>query len=211
MDPKETKAKIEEFWEWFVQDESKIRAFFEEEGEADKKMLIETINNKVLDFGMFAWDVAPGRDRQYAFTISPNGNKQRLALSQSIVYLAPKLTHWEFNPAKPAKDWDFQLNIMDDYLTDHTIDTSSWSFSLKKQSARVIDVTFAADNIRRFDRESKLQAAETAITNLLGEKNKIVNIGAIKFEDELQDLPKEESFSIERFVEQFYKEMGMAR
>ena len=76
--------KIDQFWSWFVQMEGPIRSFFTEEEPVNKDLIIESMNNRVLDFGMFTWEIGPGMNQPYYFLISPNGDKERLQISRQI-------------------------------------------------------------------------------------------------------------------------------
>ncbi len=165
--------QIESFWEWFVEYEDTIKEFFDEETLIDKKALIEEINNQVLDFGMFSWEIGPGSSRNYYLTISPNGKPDQLELSRRIMAAAPDLPDWEFHHAKPAKDWNLQFTIYDDFMHERLIDASSWQFALMPHSGGQVDIFLQTDNIDFLDAETRATAGDLVVTNLLGEERKI--------------------------------------
>ncbi|MEM6380665.1 MAG: hypothetical protein AAF705_20950, partial [Bacteroidota bacterium] len=72
--------KIDDFWEWFLLMEQRFLDFFEDRTPGNKEALIEHLNNKVLDFGLFSWEMGPGKTKKYYFTVSPNGNEQRMRI-----------------------------------------------------------------------------------------------------------------------------------
>lgn len=165
--------QIESFWEWFVEYEDTIKEFFDEESLVDKNALIEEINNQVLDFGMFSWEIGPGSSRNYYLTISPNGKSDQLELSRRIMAAAPDLPDWEFHHAKPAKDWNLQFTIYDDFMREQLIDASEWQFALVPKPSRQVDIFLQADNIDFLDAETRATAGDLVVTNLLGEERKI--------------------------------------
>jgi len=64
--------KVKQFWDWFIDNEYQFRAI------TDTKTVVELLNNQVLEFGMFAWEIGIGVEKPHSFTISPNGDKKRL-------------------------------------------------------------------------------------------------------------------------------------
>ena len=175
---KETKIKL--FWEWFQQMEKQIKAFFTEEELVDKEALIEAINNKVLDFGTFSWQIGPGKNKPYYFTISPNGNPEWLRVSRQIVRAAPELRDWEFNHAKPAADWSEPFVLYDDFMMEQTIDPSDWEFVLLRSGPKLMKIILSGSNLARLDLDTRLQAATRIIINTIGEEHRINYISKIE-------------------------------
>lgn len=165
--------KIDAFWEWFVEYGATILEFFDEDSHVDKNALIEEINNQVLDFGMFSWEIGPGRSRKYYLTISPNGKPEQLELSRKIMAAAPDLSDWEFHHAKPAKAWNLQFTIYDDFMREQLIDASEWQFALVPRPGHQVDIFLQAGNIDFLDADTRATAGDLVVTNLLGEERKI--------------------------------------
>ncbi|MEZ5041732.1 MAG: hypothetical protein R2828_17690 [Saprospiraceae bacterium] len=180
-------AKIESFWKWFVQTEDRILTFFSDEVDADKDALIETINNKILDFGLFSWEIGPDRGRRHYLTISPNGDKTRLEISKLIISKAPRLRNWSFYYAKPSKKWDFVFKIYDDFMMERTIEAFRWNYVLLEYADDTLEIQIEANNISFLDQDYKKTAADLVITNILGEEAKIKDINKITIVEELDD------------------------
>ena len=129
--------KIDDFWEWFLLMEQRFLDFFEDRTPGNKEALIEHLNNKVLDFGMFSWEMGPGKTKKYYFTVSPNGSEQRMRISQQLMQSAPNLPDWELNYYKPPKDNELTLSLYDDFLIKRDIDASNWQFFLSRPSSGI--------------------------------------------------------------------------
>lgn len=181
-------AKIESFWEWFSGMEPQYRAFFTEEILVNQNFLIESMNNRVLDFGKFKWEMGEGKEVKYFLTISPNGSPELLDISRQITHLAPSLFDWEFFPAKPAKIWDYTFQIYDEFMRLCPVDASAWRFSMSKNRQGMLDLILEASNIQNLDPDTIKAAGETAVINILGEADFIKRIGSTEiipaFEEE---------------------------
>ncbi len=194
--------QIESFWEWFVEYEDTIKEFFDEESLVDKNALIEEINNQVLDFGMFSWEIGPGSSRNYYLTISPNGKPDQLELSRRIMAAAPDLPDWEFHHAKPAKDWNLQFTIYDDFMRERLIDASEWQFALVPKPGQQVDIFLQADNIDFLDAETRATAGDLVVTNLLGEERKIHYVRRIEVLSTHEEPQEAANQPIKRLKEQ---------
>ena len=58
--------KIREFWDWFVTHEKKFRDV------KDPEKVVEMLNEQVLEFGFFSWQLGEGEYKPHRFIISPN-------------------------------------------------------------------------------------------------------------------------------------------
>ncbi len=174
--------KIHAFWTWFRTQEATYRDFFEEETVLDKDLLIEAMNDQVLEFGLFSWQISEGASRPFQFIISPNGHRERLLLSKYIMKAAPDLPHWEFHAGKPARDWDLQLTLFDNYMIEHTIDASAWTYRLQPHPDGAVTIYLQAENIAHLDAETQQEGAERVVTGLLGEENRIHWVRRVAFE-----------------------------
>lgn len=180
-------TRIQAFWSWFAETEGAIREYFAEEDIVDKAALIEAIDNKVLDFGLFSWQIAPGFSRPFSLTISPNGNKERLKISKMIIQAAPSLPDWEFNYAKPAQDEALAFSLYDDFLVEQAIDASQWRYALVKKTDGRLVVILEAKNVRHLDADTALIAGEQVLTKLLGEELVITHVHRIEVVEELEE------------------------
>lgn len=180
-------ARIRSFWQWFVEMEDNIREYFAEEEMVDKAALIEAINNRVLDFGLFAWEIGPGASRAFYLTISPNGDRKRLKISKRIIEAAPGLPDWEFYYARPAKEGALQFTLYDDFMIEREVDASSWNYALIPQPDNRIEVVLEASNVHHLDPDSRLMAGERVVSNLLGEEATIEHVYRVRVVEELEE------------------------
>ena len=92
------------------------------------------LDNQVLQFGVFSWEIRKTENSKHSFIISPNGKEKLLQLSEAIMGEAPPLIDWEFYPAKPAIDWNFVIEVYDNFFVKQTVNTSNWKYQLTSQN-----------------------------------------------------------------------------
>ena len=177
--------KITEFWEWFEEHEEKFRIITDPNG------VRERLDNQVLLFGIFSWEIGEGRNNTHTFTISPNGNDKMLKRSETIMEYAPDLPKWEFYAAKPSKDWDFTFEMFDSFMMKRTVDAADWEYIIRMTPERKIKILIYTENVDFLDMDDKLVAADLVINNIIGEADKInfvESISFIPFVDEHQEM-----------------------
>jgi len=152
----------------------------------EQQEIVSQIDNLVLDLGRFSWEIAPGKKKPWAFTISPNGDKKLLEQSRNIINSAPELNKWEFNYSKPAKDWDRKFSLYDENVDLQEIDASSWKFVAITGSDKKMDLLIEGPNISYLDTETAKLAAEQVVLNEIGEEARILYVSSIKIEFSLQ-------------------------
>ncbi len=179
--------KIKQFWDWFIDNESEFREV------TDTKRVVELLNNQVLDFGLFAWEIGKGVNKPHSFTLSANGDRRRLQLSKDIFKQAPDLRHWEFHYCKPIKeDWDFTFEVFNSMMVKQTYDASKWEFVLVEEDDQKISILLRAKNIVTLDYDDLPSVGNLIVINLLGEETKILDVHKIDFVDEF--LPEDEKW-----------------
>jgi len=166
------------FWSWFVKNSNNLNS-----NNYDQNILNE-LDKMISDWGL-VWEIGPGLLKENSLTISPNGNKDLLNETNSIISKAPKLDNREFYSAKQSKaNWHL-ARLLD---LDFEVDASNWSYVLLKYEDEKIKILLKADSLSNLDQETKELAADLVLTNLLGEKLKIQKIDFLdiveKFEDE---------------------------
>lgn len=174
MEKDQAVVKITRFWDWFRQNEYRFKDV-EDVGE-----VVDALDNQILEFGLFAWEIREGTRRPYRLTISPNSDRRRLELSRLIVDMAPDLADWEFFYCKPPLPWDFRLEMYDSFMVIQSVDVSDWSFVLLPQPEQKADILILPTNMATFDEEDKRIAADLALTHILGEEDKITYIASIR-------------------------------
>ena len=181
MDQQTLNLKISRFWEWFQQSEQMYREV------TDPQAAVEAMDNYVLEFGLFSWEIGEGKSKPHYLMISPNGDGKRMDISSALIKAAPNLQHWEFLYCKPPMDWDFQLEIYDQFLVKQNIDTSEWEYVLFKLPDNYVEVIVRANNMPEVEMEDKLNAAEMVLTKILGEELFINYLGALEVVRDFND------------------------
>ncbi len=179
--------KVKQFWDWFIDNEYQFREV------TDTKTVVELLNNQVLEFGVFAWEIGVGKRKPHSFTISPNGDKKRLFLSRQIFKQAPELQHWEFNYCRPIKrDWDFTFEVFNSMMIKQEYDASKWEFVLVEEDRQKISILIRATNIVTIDFDDLPSIGDMVVNNLLGEERRINDVHSIQFIDDF--LPEDENW-----------------
>lgn len=194
--------KIDAFWDWFVEQEQTIKAFFTEEEEVDKERLIDEMDNLVLDLGRFAWRIGPEGETSYFLLISPNRNPELLKLSKRILAAAPDLRDWSFYPAKQPRPWDWKLLLHDDWLMEHEVDASGWQYVASERPGGQLEIAFEAANLDHFDAETQKEAVELALINLMGEEWLIRHVERVRVVKELGEGKETEARSVKDLKEE---------
>lgn len=169
------------FWDWFQANEYLFREIIDAEG------AVKAMNEQVLQFGLFSWEIGEGNAKPHSLTLSPNGDKQRLLLSQKIVAAAPDMPDWEFNYCKPPREWDFKFEAYDQYMVRQQFDASEWEYVLQKNEENEMEVFILADNLSLLDDDDEMNAVDMVLTNVLGEENVIHHLDAFEVVDEFNE------------------------
>ena len=199
MDSSILKNKIDYFWEWFVKHERQFREI------SDPVATRELLDNQVLQFGIFSWEIGEGRSKPHSFTISPNGDPKMLRRSEAIVGEAPELPEWEFFAAKPAEDWDFIFKMFDSTMLQQTINASEWKYLIEIEAEQKLKILFYTENIDFLDADDKLSAADFVLNQTIGEMEKIYYIDGVSFIDFLEKDQEEDFKSMAVFKLEFEK------
>ena len=202
MNSAQFRNKINDFWSWFVEHEEKFRII------RDPHAAREMLDNQILQFGVFAWEIGEGRDKPHTFTISPNGNSKMLRRSQAIIGEAPEMKHWEFFAARPAREWDFILEMYDSFMVKQRVDSADWEYLFRLTPEFKVRILLYAENIDFFDDDDKRSAADFVINSIIGEADKIDYVDSIEFipfvnetqEDDIKSL-LELKFEFENLLE----------
>jgi hypothetical protein len=99
-------AQIAEFWNWFQSVANDLA-----QAKFDDKSLLAELEMRVLEMGDVAWELGPGLLEKHALIISPDGAKEWLPVTEHIVDQAPSIPDWEFQSARPPRDWDMRFSI----------------------------------------------------------------------------------------------------
>ena len=169
------KNKINDFWNWFAEHEEKFRII------QDPHAVREMLDNQILQFGAFAWEIGEGKDKPHTLTISPNGNSKLLRRSQAIIGEAPDSKYWEFFAAKPPRDWDFIMEMYDAFMVKQTVDTAEWEYLFRMTPEFKLRILLYAENIDSFDEDDKKSASDFVVDSIIGEADRIDFVDSIEF------------------------------
>ncbi len=188
MDKKLEQKKVELFWDWFEGYEARIRDVVEDHTPYEREAVVRDLDDQILEFGMFTWEIGLGSARHYYLIISPNGDQQLLTRSRLIIQSAPDLPFWEFHFARPVKEWDLKFSLFDDMMNEHHVNASEWKFVLYQDRNNGIDVLIQAGNMVPLDTETKWTAGNMVVTSLIGEECRINNVNKIEIIDRFENL-----------------------
>ncbi|MEM9721926.1 MAG: hypothetical protein AAGA10_21855 [Bacteroidota bacterium] len=192
--------KIAHFWKWFVQMEGPIRSFFTEEEPVNRDLIVESMNNRVLDFGIFTWEIGPGKDRPYYFLISPNGDKERLELSRKIIHQAPDLPNWEFLSARPIQEVELSFSIYDNMFRKCEVNAQQWEFALGGDRRKGVEVVIKALDIEHLDEDTQFEAADRVVMGLIGEAVFIDQIADLVIVNDFSSQEASKSYPIQQLA-----------
>lgn len=193
-------SKIHQFWDWFSKSDHLFKNM------DDPQTAVEEMDNHVLEFGLFSWEIGEGQSRPYYLQVSPNGDGARLDISYKLMKAAPNLRDWEFRYCKPPLDWDYRFEINDQSLVPLTVDASEWEFILKVLPDGLVEVVICAKNMETVDVEDQLNAAEMALTKILGEELVINHLGALEVVKEFS-IPQEKYCRNLRTLRKYFDKM----
>jgi len=203
MNSKVETTRIKLFWKWFEDNEARIRDLLDNDSSGDRAAFIQAMDNQILEFGMFTWEIGHGSNKPFFLTISPNGNWERMELSRLIMKSAPNLADWEFNYAQPLKDWDLTFRLFDNHMIERTLDASGWKFVAERLSGNKVKITIEAGNIAGLDFDTQLAAGNLVITNMLGEECKINHVDKIEMVSEFGQQQKASASIIASLKQRF--------
>jgi hypothetical protein len=163
------KEKIEKFWNWFSDNCNKFGSKFE------NTSLLEELDTRVTSLGDYSWEVGPGKIKENALTISPNGILKLLPETQKIIEHAKTCKDWEYYYAKQPKDWDFVFEYETNDGTNIEINSSSWQYVLLKYEDGMFTIVIEA-KLPELNDDELLAVSEIALDSILGEELRIKTI-----------------------------------
>jgi len=100
-------------------------------------------------------------------TLSPKGDPAFLLLTEQIISKAPSLDKWQFYSTKqPKANW----HLVEVTRENISVNASGWEYVILKYKDGKIELLVKADNLLKYDKDTKELIVEMVLTNLLGEK-----------------------------------------
>lgn len=189
-------GNIEAFWQWFVKNEQTIQACIENNDVKQREFVVDQLNEWILGLGVFTWDVGLDDDDRWFLMISPNGNPEMMTLGNAIMEQAPEHINWLFYAGKPAKNWNRQFCVYDDYMDEHFIDASQWHFLVFTDDDEMLELVIEAKNIPHLDPETAETAAEQFVIQEIGERARILRVSSIDIVSELDSEDEDSKKSV---------------
>ncbi len=174
-----SRVQVQEFWDWFASISDELGANLE------NHEILEALDRWILSFGDLTWEVGPGTMAPNALAISPNGQKEFLAVTNEMVAAAPKCPGWEFHPAKPPKDWRLQFVLEDAQGEPVEVDASGWQYALLGFPDGTFDIVVRVDGLPH-DEDLRHRAADIAIEGQLGEETMLQYVQGLEIVSELE-------------------------
>ena len=188
--------KIESFWQWFVQNDIRIKNSIVQELAEERSYIIEQLDNHILGFGMLKWDLGLDDSQNWFFTLSPNGDKDLLAITERIIENAPHFLSWTFHASKQATFSSEKVSLYDNDMEPLEIDPSKWHYIAFIESDGKIELILEAKNVKNIDEEIIELAANLFVINEIGEKMRILNVSTISVVSEFTSEDEDSKYPI---------------
>lgn len=176
------------FWKWFLDNEARLSA------PLSNRPLLKELQRRIRGLGDYCWEIGPGIAAAHALTISPGGDKERLAETQAIVLEAPEVDGWEFHSAKPPKDWKCRFEIAGADGKPLQIDATAWQCSLLEYPDGFHEVLVVAKSLGNVTEDYQHWAVEVALDGLLGERRRLESIDQVTVIDQFSKQEELHSF-----------------
>jgi hypothetical protein len=173
---------IDNLWDWFEENDELNRRIIYTGDKEKLKELKNAIDEKILVFGHFTWEINAGKSKEYQFVISPNREFELLQLSKKIIAEAPDLDNWEFLYAKEKVAVIEPFKIFDESLDSHLVNVANWKYKLGGETVYVF-----APSLKNIDSETEQHALDLVATALLGEEYRILDIKTLVKVEEFDD------------------------
>lgn len=193
--------KTIQFWKWF-------RTVAEELSKpSDDNRLIEQLDDYVYSIGQeLEWEMGPVgsatevREGVTSYlAISPCLNEDLLSKTQEIIALAPEYKGWAFFPAKPAKGWTGNWDMLNEFDRMISVDANEWKYTLYQFEDKTYDMDIWVNNIDG-NLHTQYIAVDIVITNLLGEEKFMKQIKNIKIVND-SDLNGQDKWTLLKNLE----------
>lgn len=159
---------VADFWEWFVKNESEVKALFSVS--TNSEFVGKLSENVKVMHPALGWELGPGDKGNLFFSLSPNGNRDLLSLTHSIVEASPKLDGWMFWAAKPRKKWKRRMEITRSNES-LTVDFRNWYYSITAyQNREFFDIRFTPEFIDGLNVADYKKLGELYVESELGEE-----------------------------------------
>lgn len=155
---------IEAFWEWFKENEPKIKEIALSGSAAEQAWLKEQLDQHILSIGKFSWEINQGEQSELELVISPNRDYDLFKTSKKVISESPSLENWSFLASKKANLALDPFELYDVSIELRTFQPSQWQVKVDGKTIEVFDPSF-----EKIDDETCLFAAQIALSSYMGE------------------------------------------
>jgi hypothetical protein len=187
--------KAEEFWQWFVKNESIIKQCITEPDNDSREFVIENLNNHILSFGPLKWDLGLNDANEWFFVISPNCDELLLSITSEIIEMAPTFLNWEFHDCVPAKEWNRQFSLYDHEMEILHVDASFWHY-VAFAADDLVELIIEAPNLNYQQEETVAVAGNLFLMNEIGERILIERIAKYSLVPQLDEEDQDYKYPI---------------
>ncbi len=174
------------FWKWFEVSASTLQSLVDDSNVSELTTLLAPRVKLVSD--QIGWEIGPGIEQDFSFTISLNGDLRNLTIAEAVVVRAPSLVGWEFHAGKPPKKWDYRFSMHNNENKEVHIDAGRWVYFLTAfDNITFVDITLLAANLPRMDERARDQAGMIVVEAAIGEKLMLERVDKIAIVDSVPD------------------------
>jgi hypothetical protein len=184
--------KVRQFWEWFSENCQNFGVDF------DNTELLERLDSWVTQLGDYSWEIGPGKAKNNALVISPNGDEDLLQDTKLIISSAKDCEGWEYYYAKPPKgnEWNliFSLETSEGEIVE--VDASHWEYALLEYEDGMFEIIIKVTDLQQLDESDKQTSAEILLDGILGEEIRMQTICGIDVVEKFVELYRDKAGNI---------------
>jgi hypothetical protein len=169
----------EAFWRWFTTIADRIAASPED------RSLINNLDEHVsLAWPQLSWEIGPDPSGDWYLALSPNLNREFLAIAEDAIRFAPPIHGWKFYPARPRKIWDgrFEMEVQNGV---RHLDPSDWKYVLLRYPDGEQELVLVAPEAQALTSDERWKAAAVVLEGILGEDCLLHHVGSFALEPTL--------------------------
>ena len=163
---------IASFWAWFESVAARLGADF------DNATLLDELDARVSALGDVTWEIGPGVREENALALSPDGDREGLALTERIVSMAPSIAGWELHAFRPARPGAaaYQFALRGDSGEEVDVDAGAWRYVLLRAPEEQFDIILEQPTLTTASEDDRYTAGIILLDGLLGERARLLHL-----------------------------------
>lgn len=155
---------ISEFWQWFAEGSVKLAH------DPQNPDVIGELDRRVAaTWPGLAWEIGPDPSGAWYLALSPNLDRERMALAEEAVASAPPIPGWRLYSARQRKLWDGRF-VLETAEGDVELDVTAWRYVLLDYPDKTNEVLLFGPQAEGLTEDQRWHAAATALEGMLGEQ-----------------------------------------